>query len=132
MKGNKTLKIAFAIIISVLLLVMPIFYTLFRMGVFITEPQREYLPDFNNNRTIKVVGNRDFAPYSFMDEQGNPNGLDVEAITELCNRMGYRAEITLVEMPEYLHAFQDNTVDIVLGRRMGSISANNLITTIPF
>ena len=132
MKGNKTLKIAFAIIISVLLLVMPIFYTLFRMGVFITEPQREYLPDFNNNRTIKVIGNRDFAPYSFMDEQGNPNGLDVEAITELCNRMGYRAEITLVEMPEYLHAIQDNTVDIVLGRRMGSISANNLITTIPF
>ena len=35
MKGNKTLKIAFAIIISVLLLVMPIFYTLFRMGVLL-------------------------------------------------------------------------------------------------
>lgn len=132
MKGNRTLKITFAIIISILLLVMPIFYTLFRMGVFITEPQREYLPDSSNDKILKVIGNNDFAPYSFIDEQGNPNGLDVEAITELCNRMGYRAEITLLDIHEYNQAIQDNTADIILGRRMGGLSTTSLITTIPF
>lgn len=132
MSNKKALKITLAIIISVVLFIIPVIYTLFRMGIFVTEPEIEYLPDTSNDKVLRVVGDKDFAPYSFIGENGKPTGLDVEAITELCNRMGYQAKIELVDRNEYITALRDGRADIAVGRRVTGVTTPGELTSIPF
>ena len=51
-------------------------------------------------KTKITVGCDDFAPFSYMDGDGNMTGIDVELGEEAFRRMGYQAEFTIIHWEE--------------------------------
>lgn len=43
------------------------------------------------------LGSDSYPPYNYLDEDGNPTGIDVELATEAFSRMGYRVEIVQID-----------------------------------
>ena len=43
------------------------------------------------------LGSDSYPPYNYLDEDGNPTGIDVELATEAFARMGYRVEIVQID-----------------------------------
>lgn len=117
MRANKHVRIILAIVISVIMIAVPVFYTLIRMGVFLSEPTLEMpLETDKDMPVLRVAADKDFAPYSYVDSNGGPAGFDIELITDICSKMGYRAEIKLMSWQAALGSLSDGRADIVVGK----------------
>lgn len=68
-----------------------------------------------DNRPAVVVGSDIYPPFNYMDENGNPTGIDVELATEAFNRMGYRVVFVGIDWEDKERLLKDRTVDCVWG-----------------
>lgn len=75
------------------------------------------------DRTIKVVANEDFAPFSYYDEDGNLQGHNIEFINEVANRMQVNVEIELTNWQQAKNTVKQRDADILLG--MDSMAGSN-------
>lgn len=116
MRVNKKLRIFLGILISILMIVVPILYTLYRMGTFLNEPSITIKPRDDVADTLVIAADHDFAPYSYINSDGKPAGFDVELITDICNKMGYKADIRLMSWPAATSSLADRRADIVVGK----------------
>lgn len=67
-------------------------------------------------RPIIIVGDdKDYPPYSFLDEHGNPTGFNVELITAAANAMGYDVHIKLDNWVSVRHALEEGDIDVISG-----------------
>ena len=66
------------------------------------------------DRTLRVVSDADYTPISFLDEDGNPAGHDVELIYEVGEQLGANIELDLLEWPEATKAFKNGEYDLLL------------------
>src|SRR6056297_3143369 len=57
--------------------------------------------------TIVVGDDIAYPPYSFIDENGNPSGFNLELITAVANAMGYNVEIKLDTWTNTLKALEN-------------------------
>ena len=64
---------------------------------------------------ILVGGEIDYPPYSFLDENGQPTGFQVELIRAVAKTMGMNIEIRLSPWPEARKALEDGTIDVIPG-----------------
>lgn len=67
----------------------------------------------NENLASIVVGCDDYAPFSYVDADGNMTGIDVELAEEAFRRMGYRAQCTIINWEDKRTLLVDGTIDCV-------------------
>ena len=85
LKGLAILLVSAAVIMSI---IMGIYLLIANDDKYTWEPPNEK----SYNKTLKVVGDIDFAPISFIDENGNAAGYDVELLYELGSKLRMNIE----------------------------------------
>ena len=80
-----------------------------------TEPTITFEKNNIYDETIVVVADKDFEPYSFFDENGEPTGHDVEMMYLLADALEVNVEIHLTQWSEAIQSAKNNEVDFLLG-----------------
>ena len=86
-------------------------------SIILSATEREYLKQLDAQQKImQVAVNPDRAPYSYFDDNGQPQGILIELFAEAAKRAGIRYEILPVKnRAEYNTLIQSGNVDIDLG-----------------
>lgn len=66
-----------------------------------------------DDRPKIVIGCDDYAPFSYMDVNGNVTGIDVELATEAFDRMGYQVEIEFINWEEKKDLLANGSIDCI-------------------
>lgn len=61
------------------------------------------------------IGSDSYPPYNYLDEDGNPTGIDVELATEAFSRMGYQAEIVYIDWEQKKALVESGEIDCIWG-----------------
>ena len=128
---KKSNVITFAALLSlVLLLIFLIVYINFSGAV--SNPKVEVKAENKFSKTLHVVTDRDYAPYSYIDENGEYSGLDVEMMNEIANRLQMNLDLQLMEWGLANHHFIDGDADIIMNMESDLLINNpNIIATLP-
>ena len=62
---------------------------------------------------VVTVGCDDYAPFSYVDVDGNMTGIDVELAREAFGRMGYRAEFRVINWEEKRNLLHEGKIDCI-------------------
>ena len=81
---------------------------------FRPAPKVEIHAENRFEKTLHVVTDIDYAPFSYQDEEGNPTGLDVELMNEIANRLHRNLDLQLMDWPEVNRHFTDGSADIIM------------------
>ncbi len=84
------------------------------------------------DRTLHVVMNGDYAPYSYVDDEGDYLGMDVEMINEIANRLQMNLDLKLLSRSEANKRFRDGRADILMHVESDLIlNDSTVIATLP-
>ena len=115
----------------ILATVFIVFY-LYWSDTFRPEPKVEIQPENKFTKTLHVVTDEDYAPYSFIDAQGNYQGLDVEMMNEIANRMQMNLDLKLLDWNDANRTFIDGGADVIMNMESDLIVGNpNMLSTLP-
>ena len=64
-------------------------------------------------KPVLMVGCDDYAPFSYVDVDGNMTGIDVELARESFSRMGYQADFTIINWDEKKELLHDGRIDCI-------------------
>ena len=67
------------------------------------------------NRRIIVGGDHNYPPFEYLDENGNPNGFNVELTRMIAREMGLDVEIRLGPWADMLHDLERGEIDAIQG-----------------
>lgn len=67
--------------------------------------------DSDANMPKLIIGNGNFRPYSYLDVDGNPSGIDVDMAREACRRMGYEPVFVQVNWEKREAALDSGEID---------------------
>ncbi|MBQ9493509.1 MAG: response regulator [Oscillibacter sp.] len=99
---------------------------------FTAPPDLEVRPDNCYEDTIRVAANIDYEPFSYIDENGNHEGLDVELIYEVCNRLHVNVDLELMDWGKARTKLSNREVDLVLNMELQAVETDEtIIATIP-
>lgn len=91
------------------------------------------LPEMSASDTFILIGDADFAPYSFMSQGGGPAGLAVELALAACTEAKLRCEIKLMAFDQLLSALAQGTADVVIsGPRLDAAAQAGALMTRPW
>ena len=79
------------------------------------EPELSERPRNTFVRTLRVVGDVDYKPFSYIMGYSPPHGYDVELITILANRMGYNLDLRLMNWKDAVDSIQEKKASVILG-----------------
>ena len=70
-----------------------------------------------NSEELKkiVVGSDNYPPFVYLDESGNPTGIDVDIAKEAFKRMGYEAEIVTIDWVKKSELVDSGEIDCIWG-----------------
>ena len=129
-KKNTLVKAAIALPIVLIIIFAGIYFNL--SGIFRDVPKVEIQPRNTFKKTIHVVTDRDYSPYSYVDENGNYQGYDVELINEIANRLQMNLDLTLMDWNDANKIFLSGGADIIMNMESDLIINNpNIIATLP-
>ena len=83
------------------------------------------------SRTLFVVGDLDYEPFSYLQDDTVPRGYDIELVTELANRMGYNLDLKLMEWNDAVSLMQKKNASLILGCDWQDASVLDCNFTIP-
>ncbi len=114
--NSKRRTILLTILISYILIAVIWMITyLYTESKPVINAQPERFPSDNSyNQTLKVVMDKDNAPYSYFDSKDEFVGLDVDLANRLGNRLYMNVEILPMEWPEALEAVQNGDADLIM------------------
>lgn len=70
----------------------------------------------SDSKPLLIIGDDiDYPPYSFIDEDGNPAGFNVELAKAVGEAMGYQVEIRLDEWSKTREALESGSIDAIAG-----------------
>ena len=119
-------------LLPVLLVVLFIFFYFYVSDVFKPEPKVEIKPENKFDKTLHVVTDIDYAPYSYIDSNGQYCGLDVEMMNEIANRMHMNLDLQLMDWRAANQYFMDDNTDIIMNMESDLIINNpDIIATLP-
>ena len=130
--GTKHNLVKAAIIFPIILAVIfaGIYFNL--SGIFREPPKVEILPQNNFKKTLHVVTDIDYAPYSYVDENGNYQGYDVEMMNEIANRMQMNLDLMLMDWNDANKIFLSGGADIIMNMESDLIINNpSIIASLP-
>ncbi|AWI04674.1 HD domain-containing phosphohydrolase [Clostridium drakei] len=67
------------------------------------------------DRTIIIGDDKDYPPYSFIDEKGNPAGFDIELAKAAAENMGFKVKIKLGVWSEIRDELENGKIDVIAG-----------------
>ena len=114
---SKGIKITI-ILIGVLLLALPVVYTIMASGIFEPVPQVEIAADNCYDRTIRAEVTKNYSPYTYVDDEGNVQGYEIELLNAIGNLIGANIEYQVVSASEYGNAVHTGDADIVTGKEI--------------
>ncbi len=68
-----------------------------------------------DTRPKLVVGSDSYTPYNYLNESGNPTGIDVEMLTEAFDRLGYQLEFKYINWEDKDNLLESGEIDMVAG-----------------
>ena len=121
-----------ASILLFLCLTLPFLVYLMLSDAFRAPPKVEIQPENRFEKTLRVVADEDYEPFSYIDEHGDMQGLDVELLHKVCNRLGYNVDLKLMSWGDARDALLNREADIALNMESQFIQSDvRLIATIP-
>ena len=127
---NKVVIAAGILLLFVLSVCVVAYINIFE--IFKPEPKVEIHAQNNFNRTLYVVTDRNYAPYSYIDEDGKYAGLDVEMMNEIANRIQMNLDLKLESWTDARKDFMDGEADVIMNVDSDLIENNtNIIATLP-
>lgn len=69
----------------------------------------------DDSRPTLVVGSDSYPPYNYLDENGNPTGIDVDIFTEALDRLGYNVEFKYIVWEDKDSLLESGEIDLVVG-----------------
>ena len=128
-KRNVLLAVTLLPVMLILLFVFLYFYV---ADVFKPKPEIEIKALNNFDKTLHVVTDIDYEPYSYVDENGQYQGLDVEMINEIANRLHMNLDLKLMDWNEANRVFRDEETDIIMNMESDIIINDpKIIATLP-
>ena len=129
-KKNNLVKAAIALPIILIIIFAGIYFNL--SGIFRDVPKVEVQPFNNFKKTLHVVTDHDYSPYSYVDENGSYQGYDIELINEIANRMQMNLDLSLMNWNDANKIFLGGGADIIMNMESDLIINNpNIIATLP-
>lgn len=129
-KKNNLIKVAVTLPIILVIIFAGIYFNI--SGVFRDVPKVKIQPQNNFKKTLHVVTNNDYAPYSYIDENGNYQGYDVEMMNEIANRLQMNLALSLMDWNNANKIFLSGGADIIMNMESDLIINNPaIIATLP-
>lgn len=129
-KKDTLVKAAIALPIILAALFAGIYFNL--SGIFRDVPKVEVQPKNGFKKTLHVVTDNDYAPYSYVDENGNYQGYDVEMMNEIANRLQMNLDLSLMDWNDANRIFLSGGADIIMNMESDLIINNPaIIATLP-
>ena len=128
---RKTL-IAWIILLPLAVAIAFIIFYFYLFDAFKPIPKVEVQAQNNFKKTLHVVTDADYAPYSYIDADGSYQGLDVELINEIANRMEMNLDLKLLDWNAANKVFQDGDADVIMNMESDLIVGNpTMLATLP-
>ena len=70
-------------------------------------------PEDENDLPVLVVGSGIYTPFSYLDENGEPAGIDVDILMEACKRSGYALDMRYIDWEDKLELLESGTIDAI-------------------
>ena len=129
-KKNSLVKTAIALPVVLVIIFAGIYFNL--SGIFRETPKVEVQPFNTFKKTLHVVTDIDYAPYSYVDENGNYQGYDVEMMNEIANRLQMNLDLSLMDWNDANKIFRSGGADIIMNMESDLIINNpSIIATLP-
>ena len=120
------------VLLPVLLVVIFIVAYLYVSDAFKSNPKVELQAENRFENTLHVVTDANYAPYSYVDENGQYQGLDVEMMNEIANRLQMNLDLQLMDWQAANRYFMDDNTDIIMNMESDLIINNHeVIATLP-
>ena len=74
--------------------------------------------DSRNKETEKPVitlGSDNYPPYNYLNEDGEPTGIDVELAAEAFKRMGYQVDVVQIDWEKKKELVESGEIDCIMG-----------------
>ena len=110
-----TIWLSALLLLLVLVMVTVALSLHFRNARKMTEPEVTLYAKNCFPRTLRVVGDMDYKPFSYFNERSVPCGYDIELVIELVNRLHCNLELTLVNWNDAVKMIQEKKADVILG-----------------
>jgi signal transduction histidine kinase/CheY-like chemotaxis protein/ABC-type amino acid transport substrate-binding protein/HPt (histidine-containing phosphotransfer) domain-containing protein len=115
-------------ILWLLLFVVSIFVLTY-VNTLSREPHIQIFPDNGYETKVIVVGDKEFDPFSFYDESGQPSGFDVELLYAIANEMKINIEFKLMDWGDCKTAVLNGEAQLITGNPYSQDGYENLIQT---
>lgn len=113
---NKKTSLALFILLIIVLAIIPVIFTLSKLGVFsVNKTAKTESTATITADTLVCVADADYYPYSFINEAGNPDGMDADIAIELGNRLGKKAKLELYDWETCKEMMKNGQADLILG-----------------
>lgn len=124
-------------LIPVIIILITLAFTSIKMFVLKKPVNNEIIAENNFSKTMMVVADIDYEPYSFINEKGEPAGHDIELISAIANKMKYNLDIRLMKWTDCIEAVTSGEADIILGldykpKEFSELFLSNAISSDPF
>lgn len=73
------------------------------------------LPAENSKGVLKVVTSCDVEPFSYIKEDGEPAGFEVDLLAKIAAELGYSLQIEITDFSSFIPAVRDGKADIAFG-----------------
>lgn len=93
------------------------------------EPKVEIKPLNKYDKTIRIVDDIDFCPYSYYDKNGVPTGYDVEFVAELANRLHMNLDYRLISWETVHDVMAGGQADAAFGANLEEARPEYVYTT---
>lgn len=113
-KSTKIKELFWEYRVSLFFFIVMLALLIFRSGRFAPDPEVEVFPDNTYSKTLHVVANSSNSPYSFVDENGNGQGFDVELVTLIANKLQMNLVIDFLPWDECINCITNHRADLLL------------------
>lgn len=121
-----------AVGVAALLIVIFVLVYLYLSGAFKPAPRVTVHANNSYTETLRVVADRDYAPFSYIDETGEYAGLDVELINEIANRLQMNLDLELLDWSVANERFFNGEADAILDMETDLAASDaRMIATLP-
>ncbi|MDR0248901.1 MAG: transporter substrate-binding domain-containing protein [Oscillospiraceae bacterium] len=119
-----------AAVVALLSLAALVLYVLVRLTLYQGEPRIEIYPDNPHGRTVLVVADAEFSPFSFRDGRGEPAGFDVELLYAAANIMRVNIVFDLMEWSAAKDAVASGRAHFITGNPYGGPGTDGLLQSV--
>ena len=130
--GQKRNIIVIVSIFVIVLLAAFLLLYLLVPDIFKSSPTITICANNTYDDTLRVVTDIDYEPFSYISQDGNYTGLDVELINEVANRLHKNLDLELLDWNEANERFISGQADIILNMETDLVVGDErMISTIP-